>query len=372
MATPPELTRRRLAPFCLLDRYLLREFLFYYVLALVGFVAFVLLFDAFEKIDTFIDYNASAGEILRFYLYSLPYKGLLVGPVAPLLATFLSLGAMTRFQETTIIKAAGISLYRFLLPLYVLGLLISVASFFVSEFVMPEANRRARRIMHEEIKHRSSRSLGSRVNVTYLGGENRLYVIRRYDIPRRTMVDPSVQEFDGERMRRRIDAETAVFRDGAWVFLHGIERTFAADGTETAVEFDSLRVNVPERPADFAKEKARPDEMSYPALRRYAERVRQSGSSVQRYETELNLRLAFPLVNLVVILIGSTLAVQIRRGGIALGFGFSLAIAFGYWSLIRAGQVLGNNGTLPPVLAAWLGNIVFIALGIAMLYRAPK
>jgi lipopolysaccharide export system permease protein len=365
-------SRRVLPPFCTLDRYVLAEFIRYYLLALAGFVGFVLLFDAMEKIDTFIDHSATASQILRYYFYSLPLQTLLVGPVAPLLATFLSLGYMTRFQELTVIKAAGVSLYRVLMPLYALGILLSVGSFFAGEYIMPEANRRSHTIMEQEIKNRTMKSLGSRINVTYLGDENRLYIIRRYDIPRETMTDATIQEFDGERMSRRIDAVKGVYADGVWTLIDGVERTFSLEGVETAVPFDSLRAVFPERPADFAKEDTRPEEMSYRELRLYAERVRQSGSNVAQYETEMNLRLAFPLVNFVVILIGSSLAVQLRRGGVALGFGFSLAIAFAYWTLIRSGQVLGNNGTLPPELAAWLGNIVFVAVGLWMLYRTPK
>jgi len=364
--------RRRLHPLGVIDRYVLREFLRYYSLALVGFVAFVILFDALEKIDTFLDYDATVGQIARYYLYSLPYKAILVGPVAPLLATFLCLGAMTRFQEITVLKAAGMSLYRLLLPLYVLGLVISAATFGVGEGIMPETNRRATEIMEHEIKGRSLQSLGSRNNVTYLGRNNRLFVIRRYDIPRKAMVDPTIQDFDGDRMTRRIDARSAFWKNGAWVLVDGMERTFDPQGLETAVPFDTLRADFPERPEDFAKEETSPDEMSFAQLRRYAQRVRQSGSTVERYETEIQLRFAFPLVSLVVILIGSSLAVQIRRGGIALGFGISLGIAFAYWSLIRAGQVLGNNGTLPPLLAAWLGNLVFLGLGTFLLVRTPK
>jgi lipopolysaccharide export system permease protein len=364
--------QRLLPPFCVLDRYVLREFLRYYLLALVGFVGFVLLFDAIEKIDTFIDHDATVLQILRYYWYLMPSQALLVAPVAPLLATFLCLGSMTRFREITVIRASGISLYRIFFPLYLTGLLIAAGTFFLAEGILPEANRRYREVLDGEIKGRSLRNLGSRVNVTYLGKDNRYYVIRRYDVPRESMFDPLIQEFHGDRPFRRIDAKRGLYRDGGWVLVDGWDRFFPADGLERAVPFDTLRTEFPEHPADFAKEESKPEEMSYPHLKRYAKRVRQSGSSVERYETELNFRISFPFTNLVVILIASTLAVQVRRGGVAIGFGLSLAIAFAYWCLLRAGQVLGNNGTLPPLAAAWLGNIVFLGFGVFLLVRTPK
>jgi len=364
--------RRVLPPFCVLDRYILSSFLRLYVLALGGFTAMVLLFDSFEKIDTFMDYGASVGQILRYYGNRLPSQALLVAPVAPLLAVFLALGRMTRFREITVIKASGVSLYRLFAPLYLMGILTSVATFAVGEYVMPEANRRYREIMDGEIKGRSLRNMGSRINVTYMGQGGRLFVIRRYDVPREIMIDPMIQEFDGETLTRRLDAREGIYRDGTWILVDGVDRTFTADGIEMVAPFDSLSIEVPETPADFAKEESKPEEMSFMRLKRYAERVRQSGSTVEPYLTEFQFRFSFPFTNLVVILIASSLAVQIRRGGVAIGFGLSLGIAFAYWCLLRAGQVLGNNGTLPPLLAAWLGNIVFLAFGIWLLYRAPK
>jgi lipopolysaccharide export system permease protein len=364
--------RRSPAPLGVLDRYLLGEFTRYYVLALGGFTGFVLLFDAFEKLDTFIDYKATPVQVLSYYWNVLPYRALLVAPVAPLLATFLTLGGMTRYGEMTSIKAAGISLYRALVPLYAMGVLLAALSFLVAEGIMPEANRRARDILQTDIKGTSRRNLGSRIDVTYLGRENRFYVINRYDIGRDTMVEPMIQEFAGEHLVRRLDAEKAFYREGTWVLVSGVERRFVEGGDEVAAPFDTLVADFPEVPSDFAKEETRPDEMSFPDLRRYTARVRESGASVDRYRTELHLRLSFPLANVIVILIASSLAVQVRRGGVALGFGFSLAIAFAYWSLIRAGQVLGYNGTLPPPVAAWLGNAIFLAVGGTLLYRTPK
>ena len=364
---------RRALPFlATFDRYLLREFMRFFLLAIVGFVSFVNLFDAFEKIDTFIDYRATGGNIALYYLYSTPYKAVLVCPVALLLAGFLALGFMTRFHEITVMKSSGVSLYRLLLPVYAVGLVVSAASFVTSDFIMPHAQTRAREIYQTEIRGRTLKNLGSRMNVTYIGAENRLYLIRRYDIPRRTMVDMTVQEFDGDRLRRRVDAGKAIYENGTWKLEDGIDRVFEPDGSERAMPFQELRLDLPETPEDFAKEEVRPEQMSFPSLRRYVERLRQSGTPVQRFETDMHLRIAFPLSNLVILLIGSSLAVQMRRGGVALGFGFSLTISFAYWCLLRAGQVLGHNGTLPPVLAAWLGNIVFVALGLWLLYRARK
>ena len=95
-------------------------------------------------------------------------------------------------------------------------------------------------------------------------------------------------------------------------------------------------------------------------------------SRVQKYLVELYLKVSFPLTNLIVVLIGTALAIRVRRGGLAISFGLAVFISFVYYAIIRTGQALGHSGTLPPFLAAWLGNIVFGVLGLELLRRARR
>lgn len=356
----------------ILERYITREYLRFFLLAMLGFTSIVLLMDSFEKIDTFIDYDATWRQITNYYLHSLPYKLVLVTPVGLLLATFLSVGMMARNHELTVMKATGLSLYRLLLPIYIVSLTVAGCSFLLSDYIMPGAQVRAREIYDSEIKGHTTRDLGSRVNVNYIGQDNRFYLIGRYDVPRQTMLRLSIQEFQGNRLVRRYDARKAVYFENAWVLEDGVERTFGPDGEETLESFTRKPLDLPEVPEDFAKPVARPEEMSFPQLQAYTKRLGQSGGRTESFRTDLHLRIAFPFANFIIVLIGSTLAVQLRRGGVALGFGISLSLAFFYWSLIRTGQVLGHTGTLPPVLAAWLGNLVFLALGLFLLIRTNK
>jgi lipopolysaccharide export system permease protein len=127
-----------------------------------------------------------------------------------------------------------------------------------------------------------------------------------------------------------------------------------------------------ERPEDFAKESAQPAEMNYLELRSYVDRLRASGARVANYLVDLHLKLAFPLINFIVVLIGASLATRLRMQSAALGFGLSVAISFIYYALMRTGQALGHNGALPPYVAAWLADVVFGAIGLAMLRQAQK
>ena len=87
---------------------------------------------------------------------------------------------------------------------------------------------------------------------------------------------------------------------------------------------------------------------------------------------DLHVRLAFPLVNLIVVMIGASVATRLRMQSAAMGFGLSVAISFIYYAFMRTGQALGHNGALPPYLAAWLGDLAFGAVGVTMLVQAQR
>ena len=108
--------------------------------------------------------------------------------------------------------------------------------------------------------------------------------------------------------------------------------------------------------------------MSYRELRSYVVRLRASGARVENFLVDLHLKLAFPLVNFIVVLIGASLATRLRMQGAALGFGLSVLIAFLYFAFMRT----GHNGALPPYLAAWLGDMVFGLVGAVMMMQAQR
>lgn len=356
----------------LLDRYLLREFTTYLVLGLVGFITIFIVVDVFEKIDVFLDHRAPASLIARFYLYRAPEVVVQVLPVALLLASFLSLGQLNKFGELTAMRSVGLSLLRILAPVFGIAVLTTLGSLLLGEIVVPRANRERDLIYDQQIQRVRPRTVTERADVTYLGEGGRIYYMRLYVVNERRMHEVSLQEFRAGHLVRRIDAAEATWDGNRWVFSSGYRRTFEA-GVEKAEPFSRTAVDgLEEVPEDFAKEGRNPDEMNYLELRAYVDRLRASGGRVANYLVDLHLKLSFPLINLIVVMIGASIATRLRMQNAALGFGLSVAISFIYYAFMRSGQALGHNGALPPYLAAWLGDIVFGAVGLVMMVQAQR
>lgn len=356
----------------ILHRYVLREFMSYLAFGLAGFISIFIVVDVFEKIDVFLDHKASPDLIAQFYLYRAPEVVVQVFPVALLLSTFLTLGQLNKFGELTAMRTSGLSLPRILLPVFQVGIGAVIVALLLSEFVVPNANRERDMIYDQQIQSRRPESVTERADVTLLGQGGRIFYMRLYLVNEARMHEVSLQEFKNGDLTRRVDAAEATWDGTNWLFASGIVRTFE-DGHEVAHPFDHMAVTgIAERPEDFAKESRQPEEMNYFELRSYVYKLRASGARVSNYLVDLHLKLAFPLVNLIVVAIGASLATRLRMQSAAIGFGLSVAIAFIYYALMRTGQALGHNGALPPYLAAWLGDIAFGAVAVGMFWQAQR
>jgi lipopolysaccharide export system permease protein len=366
---------RRFLPARILDRYLASQFLRYLLLALIAFVLVYAVVDLFEKLDRFIDRQVGPLEIAFFYLLQVPYITVLVVPVAVLLSSFFSVGQLVRHNELIAMKCSGISLYRILAPLLVLGFGTSIVVLCLDELVVPGANRRKASFERQAIEGRPPIDYSRRKNIYYYGMGGRMYYIGSFDGNRQMIRDVVIHEYTrAGAMARRIDARAAVWSNGRWTFRDGFLRTFDEQGTElpdSSYPFSTLVIpELQETPDDFAKREEDPAEMNFWELRHYISKLRGGGADVHKELVEL--KTAFPFANLIILLVGAPLSSNMRHSGFALGFGASLFVCFFYWGFIQTGRALGHNGTISPFIAAWMPNILFGAAGIVLLLKVKK
>jgi len=357
----------------LLDRYLLGQFLLWAVGGLLTFVGLFVIIDLFERIDTFVDYKTPAAIILRYYGYGLTTIITQVLPLALLLGTLLSLGQLRSNNELTAMQASGQSPLRLAAPLLGLAFFFCLIHYYISEEHSASHYAEQKRILVEDIKRISEGDRQSQTNVRLLGGGNRFYVAQYYDAKRFTLRSVSVQFVDPPTLDLRIDAARAVYDRGVWRFEKGFYRSFG-DSTEVTLAFDAFASTLlSEVPTDFARRRIDPFRAGMRELWRYAKRVGESGGETQKYMTNFHLRASYPLSGLIMVFLGAGLSMRVVRGNsLVLGIGLSMAVGFAYFSLIRTGQALGYSGTLPPALAAWLGNLVFILIGMIVFRRLAR
>ena len=355
------------------DRYILNGFLRNVLIGLIAFTVIYITVDVTEKTDSFIDNNARIVDVVSYYLFKIPWIIILVLPVSVLLATIFTLGKLARDNELTAFISSGTPFVRIAAPLIMAALAISLLSILFGENVIPKTNRRGEDIMLIEIEKKRARTdYRFKNNLHYQGEGNRIYYADKYDLRLSVLLGVVVQEYEDSKLKRRIDAQKAFWDGAKWVFMKGAIREFLETG-EKITTFDRQPMpEFPERPDDLAKEEIEPEEMNYSELKDYIEKIRRGGGPVDKYLVDLYVKFSFPFTSLIFAVIGAALSSARRKPSMATGFGLTLFISFTYYGILRIGQALGHSGVIQPLFGAWMGNIIFFAVGGVLLYRANR
>jgi lipopolysaccharide export system permease protein len=210
--------------------------------------------------------------------------------------------------------------------------------------------------------------MASRSNFVYRADGGWVYAIRVLDTGSGQMQD-LIMEQEGrgpDFPTIEVAASRATYhqdkgrRRGAWTLRGGALRYLLGPSLETAFTFDSLRIRaLKEKPVDLLAEPKAPDEMRYAELGRYIDALARSGSDTKKLRVERALKLAVPFTCIVVALFGAPLAVSGPRTGAAWGVAVSLGTTFVFLLLVQLTKAIGAGGVLPPLVAAWLPNVLF-------------
>lgn len=354
----------------LLDQYILKRFLGTQVFALVAFSVIFIVIDLVGFLDKFIDQRVSTVVVLKYYFFYLPYIIVLTLPVATLLASLFSIGQLARYNELVAMQASGLSNYRILTPLFILGMITSLLAAYAGERLVPYTNQQKKEIYETYVNKARRKTVAQTKDITLQIGQNRWLLVGFFDPNTNTAFKVSIHQYTRNRLLTRQDAPQMIWDNGRWIMTHGLARNFR-DGQEQAQYFDSLDVSdIRLKPQDIARVQKKAEEMSYWELKQFIREVRRTGGNPNRWLVDLYLKLSFPFANFIIILFGAPLASRKTRSGTALSFGISLFVCFLYFGIIKVGQTLGHNEALPPLLAAWMGNLLFGLGAVYILIRS--
>jgi LPS export ABC transporter permease LptF/LPS export ABC transporter permease LptG len=366
----------------LLDRYVSRAYLGHFALVLLSFWVIFLLAHFMDLFDD-VQHNRVKGVVVaHYYTYYSPAIFYLVLPVSTLVAPLITFGILTRRNEITAMKAGGISLYRTVLPVVVLGIAQSALLFGAGEYVLPYTNKIAERDFNV-IKGRPPQSSSFLEKHWILGSDDRIY---NYEYMAgataagngagTALYGLSIYEVDSRtwELRSRVYASRAGWtplaaRSGRseTAGLYELERGFRCNFSPATAcrAFDLARSREIEPPSYFMQQLPEAETMRYRELRAHIASLEARGLDVVKLKVQLERKVAFPMVCLVMTLIGIPFAFFVGRKGALYGIGISIVIAIVYWGCLGIFEALGNNALLPPLLAAWAPNLLF---GVAGMY----
>jgi lipopolysaccharide export system permease protein len=361
------------------DRYLLKRFFLTFFVAMFCFVIVFDVVNLIEQIGKFLESEATFGDIFMYYVYFTPFIVVLTCPIATLLASIFSVGLLARNNELTAMKSAGVSLYRLTLPLLLGGVVIAMFLWIFGEMVMPEANFRKDQIKMEKIDRKQPTSKGIYRNQLFQGLGGRVFHFSTYNAGDAEGQRVIIQTFAGSKLKSVVTAERFDWQDSIWIG-HNVEfsefKDFRVDPKPIKSWHEDYHAfsNYAETPAYFDVWFTRQDaqSLSYFKLLNFIQVSRAIGRDVTPQVVDLENKIAFPFINVIIILIGVALASNPRRSGLAIGFGISMCISFVFYTVVKIAIELGHQGTIPPLVAAWGANVIFFIFGLYLLVRTPK
>lgn len=359
----------------LIDRYIIKQFIATAAFSLLAVLVVFIVIDSMEKLDDFIDRQASWDIILLYYVYFVPEIIKLITPIAMLLASLFVTARLSTQSEWTALKSSGVSLYRLMLPFLGVAVIVSALSVYFNGWVVPSANKKKFTI--ERVYLHKNVVTGSGANIYVQDTPTRILSLGYFDDAREIASRVSIQDFDvADRtvLVNRVDATTMVWDSTQqhWVLQNGTRRWFD-NGRERMETFASQAAGpLHFDPEDLRKKQEKPDEMSYYDLKEFIRNQRRAGQEVSRWLVDYYSKISFPFASVIVVLFGVPFASIRRRGGIGVQLGVSLLICFVYLIFMKVSEVFGYNGDIPPLLTAWSANMIFLAAAALVTLRVQK
>lgn len=353
----------------ILQKYLLGTFTRIVALSLSSFCGVYLLIDFFGRVDNFLEHNAELSLYLIYFGAKIPLILSQVLPLAVLMGVFLTLGGFSKTNELTAMRAGGVGLPRIVTPVIAIACLIGIGHFMLNEYVVPAGVKKFNYVMRVEVKGKPA-ALGKRQNLWFRDRET-MYHTDFTGNNTETLQGISVYELNADfEHRRYIKASQAVYSNDGWHAHDALVREFNPDSGLLTSEYriDKVALDLNKTPEDFSSTENEAEELSYAQLRDISRQLEKAGLNNTKYVVDMHSKLAQPLVSLIMALLGIPFALQKSRN-INLGLGISVCIMIGMAFFVTQSTLIafGYAEILPPLLAAWSADVIFLLLSVFLI-----
>ena len=351
----------------LLDRYISRTYLRIAGLSFLALLGLFYISTFLDRSDKIFKGEATMGEVVKLLVYFTPQFVYFVIPIAALLSVLVTFGLLSRNSELTVMKACGISLYRASLSVVLLSLVFSAMIFGLEQRILARANRQAE-IIDAKIRKRPPRVFDATNRHWVVGRDGALYHYAYFDRDRKELAGLTIYNPREDSRGLVASTSTAIARYNRIWTGETVRVVDFGSGFPISTVKEELQLPL-EEPRYFESEQPVAEMMTVAQLRRYVEELSASGINVVHLAVELQHKLAFPFVTLVMTLLAIPFGVSTGRRGALYAVGLGIILALSYWIVTSLFVALGKSGLLAPVLAAWSPNIIVLGAAAYLFLR---
>lgn len=351
-----------------LHRYWLKEFFKYFIIIQVMILVLFVFIDYLSRMDNFLQSDITLARGLWYVVLKLPFMFVQLTPASLLLAVVVTFGIMNRNMELTALKSSGISVYFLVKPALLAGVILACLMLFLGETLIPASMAKANFIRYHEMEGRAQMSQG-RKDIWIKSGATLVHINFFDPVGQKVAGVTCTTMGRGFKITTRMDAGGGYYENGHWIFEKVTQQLYNPDNNEYEVSVLPRKVMTLDiEPEDLGRVAQKSVEMSFSELRAYVKKVVAEGYDATTYKVDMNGKLAFPFICVIMALTGAATGMRsFVKTNLPAAIALGVVICFFYWFVYGFCMSLGYAKILPPFVAAWVGNIVFLCLGIIYL-----
>lgn len=359
----------------ILDWYIIKKFIGTYFFSIILIISIAVVFDVNEHLAKFTQYHAPLKAIVfDYYANFIPYFANLFSPLFVFIAVIFFTSKLAGNSEIIAMLAAGVSFKRLLRPYMISCVLISVMSFYLAAYVIPHGTIV---LQNFETMYKNKKKNTAADNVQLQVEEGVIAYIQHYDNRSKQGYGFSLDKFENKKLVSHMTAQTIQYDTisdskyhwtaSSWKIrnLRGYkEKITSGARLDTLIQIE---------PADLVYSKGQQETFTNPELKAYiGKQINRGSGNVVRYQVEYHKRIAASFASFILTIIGVSLSSRKRKGGMGMYLGIGLALSFTYIMLQTISSTFAINAGWPPMLAAWLPNILFAFVAYFCYRQAPN
>ena len=358
-----------------LDWYIIKKFIGTYIYSIALIISISIVIDINENLAKFSEYHAPLKAIVfDYYMNFIPYFANLFSPLFVFIAVIFFTSKLAGNSEIIAMLAAGVSFKRLMRPYMISCILISVVSFYLSGYVIPHSN-----VIRQNFEslYKNKKKTTAADNVMLNVGKGTIAYIQHYDNNTKRGYGFSLDKFQDKKLVSHMTAmeiqyDTISDSKYHWTAQNYKIRKF--NGYREQIENGAKRdTTILMEPNDLVYSKGQQETFTNPELSDYiSKQIDRGSSNVVQYQVEYHKRIAASLASFILTIIGLSLSAKKRKGGMGMYLGIGLALSFGYIMLQTVSSTFAINANLPPIIAAWIPNIIFAIVAYFCYKQAPN
>lgn len=358
-----------------IDRYIISKFIGTYIYSIILIISISIVFDVNENLAKFTTNHAPLRAIiLDYYANFIPYFANLFSPLFVFIAVIFFTSKLAGNSEVIAMLASGMSFKRLMRPYMISAAMISILNFTLGAYVIPKGTV----VRHEfESLYKNNKKNTSASNVQLQVGRGIIAYIQQYDDVTKTGYGFSLDKFENKKLVSHMTANVIKYDTISdsryqWRAVNYKIRTLKGmrERITSGQEIDTL---VMMEPMDLVFSKGQQETFTSPELLRYISKQKDRGSgNVVQYEVEYHKRIAACFASFILTIIGASLSARKRKGGMGLYLGIGMALSFSYILLQTISSTFAINADTPPVLAAWIPNLLYFVIAYYCFKKAPN